>query len=419
MPIPATLEGLSIRAYDVTPGDGGRAPVTISGTYIADGGRAAIVSNMAEHVTIEGIRFAWTTESLGKNNVANCALIANTAPFLTVSNCEFAFSGNLPGYGQSGLHKPIIGCLTIPATNLVVAGCSFFNCRPKDDSLGRGYYLLQVRDNAHVERCVFSNCTDIVRGIQLRAGGDINTGFVSFSSNVVFQLAPGSNRHVFNAGYDGPRNIAVTYNRFVNDASAPSGRIFNKVREGFQNGPVFHHNTVVGFREFIYADLLTYNASTLKASIFDNIFVLAADATNIVENSSGKINPPSYPPTMFKSGSFYRNNALLTGAFNGGTAANIHTDGWTYDITAGLAIDNTFVLGDTTVPAGTAVPVPPPEFADTNNLFSANFYRPKANRTDGGFNYGRAGWTGENGEYPEYLGALPPLYPSAAMMILK
>ena len=417
--IPAALEGLSIRAYGQTPGDGGLAPVAVSGTYIADGGRAAIVSNAAERVTIEGFRFAWTTESLGKNNVANCPLIVNAAPFLTISNCEFVFSGNLPGYGQSGLHQPIIGCVTVPATNLVVAGCSFFNCRPNDGNLGRGYKLLQLRDNAHVERCVFSNCTDIVRGVQLRAGGDICTSFVSFSSNVVFQVSPGSNRPVFLAGYDGPRNIAVSYNRFVNDASAPSARIFEKKREGFQNGPLFHHNTIVGFREFIYAENLTYNASTLKASIFDNIFVLAADATNIIENSSGKINPPSCPPTMFKSGSFYRNNALLTGMFNGGTAANVHTDGWTYDITAGLAIDNTFVLGGTTVPAGTAVPVPPPDFAETNNLFSANFYRPKATRKEGVFNYGRAGWKGENGEYPEYLGALPPLYPAAAMMILR
>ena len=46
-------------------------------------------------------------------------------------------------------------------------------------------------------------------------------------------------------------------------------------------------------------------------------------------------------------------------------------------------------------------------------------YRPRASRQDGVFNYGKAGWTGEDGEYPEYLGALPPLYPAATMMILR
>ena len=410
-------EGLSIRAYGETPGDDGRATVEVSDSYIADGGRTAIVANLAERVTLQGLRFNWTTESLGKNNVANCPLIANSAPFLTVEDCEFVFSGTLPGYGQSGLHQPIIGCLTVPATNLVVAGCSFFNCRPNDDDLGRGYKLLQVRDNAHIERCVFSNCTDIVRGIQLKAGGDICTGFVSFSSNVVFQLPPGSNRPVFIAGYDGPRNISVSYNRFVNDPSEPSARIFHKGREGFQNGPEFHHNTVVGFREFIYAENLAYNASTLKASIFDNIFILAADMTNIVENSGNKINPPSCPPTMFKSGSFYRNNALLTGAFNGGTAAALQYDDWTYDITAGLVIDNTFVLGSTTVPAGTVSQISMPEFVQTNNIFHEDFYRYKSVHGEGDF--GRLGWAGENNEYPTYIGALPPLYPDETLIIVR
>ena len=56
--------------------------------------------------------------------------------------------------------------------------------------------------------------------------------------------------------------------------------------------------------------------------------------------------------------------------------------------------------------------------ADTGNLFSPNFYRIKASRRDA-FNYGRSGWTGENGEWPEWLGALPPLYPEATMLILR
>ena len=136
---------------------------------------------------------------------------------------------------------------------------------------------------------------------------------------------------------------------------------------------------------------------------------------------------------MFKTGSYYRNNALRTGAFNGGTAATLHYDNWSYDITAGLAIDTVFALDAATaqavadafrsagkdVPANAVVPAPPPEFADTRNLFSPNFYRIKASRRDGVFNYGKAGWTGENGEYPEHLGALPPLYPEATIMVLR
>ena len=89
------------------------------------------------------------------------------------------------------------------------------------------------------------------------------------------------------------------------------------------------------------------------------------------------------------------------------------------DAATAQAVTNAFLSVGKDVPANAVASAPPPVFADTANPFSPNFYRIKASRQAGAFNYGRSGWTGENGEWPEWLGALPPLYPAATMLILK
>ena len=427
----AGKEGISIRAW----GGEGPAEVSVSADYARNAGGAPVVSNLAAHATLQGLRFSFTKDSLGVRGVSACCLVRNAAPFLTLSGCEFRLVGDLPDGGNSrSLSTWLLDETTFESTNLLVEGCSFFNCRQA--SRGADGTLFRVRSNARFAGNVFSNVTTLLTGIQLE--GNRCTGAFSFVSNVVFQ-AGGPNRGLFHGGFAGPRGAAeVAYNRFVNDDGPPWGWIFAKSRETLQNGLVFHHNTVVGFRAFIVGDSLGYIATQLDAPVFDNVFVLATDATNIVENSTCPIQgyaPSSsgWRPTMFKTGSYYRNNALLAGAFNGGTAAEVQGYDWSYDITEGLEIDTVFALDAATaqavtnaflsagkdVPANAVASAPPPVFADTANPFSPNFYRIRASRQAGVFNYGRSGWTGENGEWPEWLGALPPLYPAATMLILK
>ena len=424
----ADKEGISIRAW----GGEGPAEVSVSADYARNAGGAPVVSNLAAHATLQGLRFSFTKDSLGVRGVPACCLVRNAAPFLTLSGCEFRLVGDLPDGGNSrSLSTWLLDETTFEATNLLVEGCSFFNCRQA--SRGAGCTLFRVRDNARFAGNVFSNVATLLTGIQLE--DNRCTGPFSFVSNVVFQ-AGGPNRGLFHGGFAGPRGAAeVAYNRFVNDDGPPWGWIFAKSRETLQNGLVFHHNTVVGFRAFIVGDSLGYIATQLDAPVFDNVFVLATD---VVENSTCPIQgyaPSSsgWRPTMFKTGSYYRNNALLAGAFNGGTAAEVQGYDWSYDITEGLEIDTVFALDAATaqavanaflsagkdVPANAVVPAPPPEFAETADPFSPNFYRIKASRQAGAFNYGRSGWTGENGEWPEWLGALPPLYPEATMLILR
>ena len=411
--IPSELKDLSIRGWDGTP------LIAIADDYSWYAGGRPVISDEAAHVTLAGLRFEWTKNSLGQYITGqgtvgtNCYLVQAMAPFLTLSNCEFALSGDLPdgSYGKSGMGRNLFMCGTFDATNLLVEGCTFLDCRA--DSRNKDFTLFVVRDNARFVDNVFSNVMTVFTGVQLE--GDRCTGPCSFVSNVVYRAGGDGHRGVFSAGYGGPKDrVTVTYNRFVNDDGAPYGSIFKKNREGFSNGPVFHHNTVVGFREFIFAENLGYGGVLLAAQIFDNIFVLDPGATNIVENSpcqiQGYLQPNSWSPTMFKSGSFYRKNALLTGTFNGGTAAALQLEDWTYDITARLSIEDTIVLSDDThVPAGTEIRSFMWPFANTNDIFSVDFYRPKAVRKQGFVDFDRIGWTGENDEYPRFIGALEPL----------
>ena len=60
------------RWYDETPGDAGRALVAISDTYIDDGGRAHIVSNGAENVTLAGLDFTFGAQAIQYDSLKPC-----------------------------------------------------------------------------------------------------------------------------------------------------------------------------------------------------------------------------------------------------------------------------------------------------------------------------------------------------------
>ena len=121
------MEGLSLRAYETTPGDRGRADVVISDTYITDGNRFNIISNAATGVTISGLAFSFGINSIGKQKVGACSIFWNDGPFATLENCVFR-APEPSKYAGSGT-TPLIWCKTTDATNLVVRGCEFYNTR--------------------------------------------------------------------------------------------------------------------------------------------------------------------------------------------------------------------------------------------------------------------------------------------------
>ncbi|MBQ6915407.1 MAG: hypothetical protein IJQ65_06775 [Kiritimatiellae bacterium] len=58
------------------------------------------------------------------------------------------------------------------------------------------------------------------------------------------------------------------------------------------------------------------------------------------------------------------------------------------------------------------------EFVETNDVYSADFYRPRL-RLGQDADLRRIGWTGENNEYPRYIGALPPYYPGGFSLRIR
>ena len=431
--IPASMEHLAIRSF----GGEGPAKMAVAAEYTRDwrnagnSGNVNVISNAAEHVTIEGFRFEWGQYSLGRDKNGGSSLVWTDAPFLTLSGCEFVQTAG-SSYASSGT-TPVIWCYQANATNLLVEGCRFFNCRMSDGNLGRDYYLITPRGQGSVVGCLFTNCAAVVDVPNAWNNPIYGCSKLTFVSNTVFAARTAAASGILRASYTGPDTGEIAYNRFVNVAGSPPGAVLEKSREGWNGagGVSIHHNTVVGYRTLICANALTYNASLITASVFDNILLLSPESTNIVENADGRINGNDKHPTMFRTGSFYRNNALRAGAFNGGTAAALQIEGWTYDITAGLAVSNVLALDAATAQSVTNVfasagkPVPedaafamnPPEFVNLSDPFDPNFARARASR--GPDDIGVVGWRGENGEYPLYVGALPPLYPGATMLILR
>ena len=414
LPIPATLEGLSIRAYDVTPGDGGRALVSISDTYIVDGNRAHIVSNRATNVTLSGLDFSFGTTSVGKQNVGSCSILWTAAPFTTLENCLLRMPQPTV-YAGSGAASPLVICTSKEATNLVMRGCEFRNTRCW--SATHGYAPVKVKSNALIACNVFSNVNATVTGQQadLVYGKDTSCYNLTFVSNVVYGANDGGNLSAaFLFGlYPGPKSAEIAFNRFVADPGARvqnGGTITHRVNLTFgaqfaeafsgKEATLVHHNTIIGGQSAFFFNEAQGNKR--KNQFFSNLILLDTGGTVLVENvKAGTTEFSGGRTTSFIAPSFLRNNAY-TGVLTGGSATELAT----YDLSGGLVIADNIALAA------------PPDFVCTNDIYSPDFYRYRSSRTDS-LDLGVLGWRGENNEYPPWIGAKPPLYPSASMLILR
>ena len=421
--IPASSQGLSIRAF----GDEGPAKIVVASDFTYDwrtsghSGNVHIVSNEADNVTIEGIRFEWDYQSLGRQNYGASSLVWNGAESLSLLGCEF-YQKRGSGYEGSGHTTPIIRGGRDTATGLLVSGCRFDSCRMGDGSVWRGYSLICSRGDTRIVGNVFTNCQAIVPS---------TTVYLHFVSNIVVDAKSNSGQGILTAGYEGPKNVDVSYNRFVNDPFSPAWAVLFKSREGMNSGVNrIHHNTVVGYRELVRTENLSYSGSRWTAEIFDNLLLMTeTGSTNLVEKLKDGDHIQGNAPTGFKTGSFYRGNALQTEAFVGGNALELDE----YCLVDGLEIGETFVFDETTaqavaaafaptgaeMPTGTVVRVQAPQFVNLTDASDPDFARFRAYRRSSGVDLGYAGWTGAEREYPPYVGALPPLYPPGTILILR
>ena len=161
-----------------------------------------------------------------------------------------------------------------------------------------------------------------------------------------------------------------------------------------------HHNTIIGGQSAFFFNEAQGNKR--KNQFFSNLILLDTGGTVLVENvKAGTTEFSGGRTTSFIAPSFLRNNAY-TGVLTGGSATELAT----YDLSGGLVIADNIALAA------------PPDFVCTNDIYSPDFYRYRSSRTDS-LDLGVLGWRGENNEYPPWIGAKPPLYPSASMLILR
>ena len=291
-----------------------------------------------------------------------------------------------------------------------------------DGSVWRKYSLIASSGDTRIVGNVFTNCQEIVPSTSVQ---------LHFVSNIVVDAKANGGQGVLNAGYEGPKTVEVSYNRFVNDPASPAWAVLLKAREGMGSGANrIHHNTVVGYRELVRATSLDYRGSRWTAEIFDNLLLLTeAGSTNLVEMIPDGGHLQDNAPTSFKTGSFFRGNALRTEAFVGGNVTELDE----YCLVDGLEIGETFVFDEATVqavaaafapsgaemPTGTVVRVQAPQFLNLTDASDPDFARYRAYRRSADVDLGYAGWTGEAREYPPYVGALPPKYPAGTILILR
>lgn len=405
--ISAELEGLSIRAYGETPGDGGRAAFSVSPSYIDDGNRIHIVSNAATDVTLAGFTCSYGPRSLGVQNKGSVLLIAVAAPRFTIADCEFFCTG-IPGYSGSGANG-IVAAINVNDNWHVATGMLVERCFFHDTTGYRGDTApqpLRVATGTTIRECVFSNAWRIAAD-----PGPGKTKFCDFTfvSNVVhsgpmrdasyFSFPHG----LFSSGWGGLGGGAeIAYNVFVGTGEPNRGILALARWDGLGGSERFHHNVVCNYG-WVWGFNRGDNAPTGKtvAEIFDNVFDLM-DGGTIVRDEGFDGETPRVGTPIFHTGSFSRNNAIVaSGAFWGGASALAED----YDRSVVSPLDDIAIDE-------------PPDWVCTNDLFHADFYRYRTLRTATP-DLGVLAWRGENNEYPLWIGAKPPLYPSATMLILR
>ena len=358
-----------------------------------------IITICSQSNTISGIEFVYHKNSLGLQNYGKGSFIFFRTNYQTVAGCRFYRPANeAPGY--AGVDRLISGQSWGGKQNndngqdyMTIRDCVFEN------TIGfRGdthKYPIGVGDYATIANCMFSNCWSFATAIQ---NGKFNNHTIV--SNVLILAAMDAARFlapaeqmsgVFTSAFGGMGKGEIAYNVFVGrNRDFP---LFNYGRnDGFNSGKIsFHHNTVIGF------DCL-FSGGLSSKNIYGENKALLEFADNIIdakvlfyENASDT----AHQLSAIKAGSVLRNNAVcLTN--NDVIVTGKATTSEMYNLFDKLTITNNVFLANL------------PEFVETNDIYSADFYRPRL-RLGQDADLRRIGWTGENNEYPRFVGAREPI----------
>ena len=390
---------------------------------VPDKASTNIITICSQSNTISGINFIYHRNSLGQQYYGKGSCIFFFTNYQTVVDCRFYRPGNEATPGYAGVDRLISGRSWGGGQNnsygqdyITVRNCVFENVFGFRGDTHK--YPIGVGDYATIANCMFSNCWAMATAIQNGKFSHhtiVSNVLILADMDSARQLAPAEqNGGVFHSAFGGMGKGEIAYNVFVGRNHDFS--LFDYGRDdGFSfgsNGKIaFHHNTVIGFaclfsggrtggwdskKNKFDPDVFGKNQALFE--FFDNIIdanvLFYENATNVAHQASA-----------IKAGSVFRNNAVcLTN--NSVIATGKATSSAMYNLTNMLTMTENIFLNEL------------PVFVETNDIYSVDFYRPKLQRTQEG-DLGRLGWTGENGEYPRYIGALPPYYPGGFSLKIR
>ena len=372
-----------------------------------------IITICSQSNTIIGIDFVYHKNSLGLQNYGKGTFIFFRTNYQTVADCRFSrtVSDGAPGYG--GVAKLIDGLQWGGGQNnsygqdhVAIRDCVFENVFGYRGDTHK--YPIGIGDYATIANCVFSNCWSIAAAMH---NGKFNNHTIV--SNVLILAALDSSKYlapteqnagVFASAFSGTGKGEIAYNVFV--APNHDFPLFNYGRfDGFNSGRIsFHHNTVMGF-----ACIFSGGRTDLpKTDVYGDNKALFEFADNIIdanvlfyENATNA----AHQASAIKSGSVLWNNAVcLTN--NSVITTGKATSSAMYNLFDKLSISNNVFLSCM------------PDFVETNDIYSADFYRPRLRRGQD-VDLRRIGWTGENGEYPRFVGAREPIVMGSFKIYLR
>ena len=344
--------------------------------------------------TISGLDFTYYGSS--DANAADASLgksgrcIDVQGDYTTVDNCVFHQSGNYkrsngnPAYSApaTGIGHAAVATRAQQTDRhngryLTVSRCSFLG-----ESDDRSMAATRLGENSTLSGNVFSNCCYVLWAVK-----ESGEPFL-IESNILYRCNTIPTGIYGGAGEF--QNVEFRYNIFWCD-SGSAVPFITKNNNGLNATVLFHHNTIVNASHFAEIDNRTLS---WYPQIFDNLFVLdptSEDGLTVFKNNQTAFADGCF--SSFKTGSdgCLKNNAWFApGGISGGAATEVAG----YDLSRGCTIISNVVLAAQ------------PKFVSTK-LDSPDFCRPSAG--NGGWALAKSGyaWTGDNGEYDNWIGAKP------------
>lgn len=374
-----------------------------SQSYILRGGSTdwpAPIRVSASDCTISGFRAEFGNNSYAQQSMGGRGLIAidGGVSGTVIENCWFKMKDEFSGYDAvscvvSGPEAPSASAPKVVDT--AIRRCYIWMGKYRA-SVGA---IWNLHNGTRFEKNLVCHLDTLFNGSSQNCGADfhiISNIFLNCAND--FSMDPHYvGWFIRHLGNGEPARGEIAYNRFIhNDGSTARYRLFQHGHNysGCWNTDTYiHHNTIVGY-DVVFESSLYNNASTgmmWLPQIFDNLIVGCGSVFDESATTKWKYGSIEYC-SSFREGSMFTKNAVLADNFVTGSAT---TFDW-YDIGQNLANTNT-----------TKVLAEMPQFVNTTDPYSENFYRLKVPQEPWVID----AWVGDDPtfpEFPRYIGAVAP-----------